>query len=284
MRRLLREPLLHFLLGGALLFAVYSGMAGPEMGLPDRIVVSEERVATLARTFERTWLRSPTEAELSGLVDEYVTEEVLYREALALGLDRDDLVVRRRMRQKMEFLHEDLDPAEPGEAELRAFLEAHPERFAVPPRVSFEQVFLRAQEDGAGTERAATVLARLRAGGDPEALGDATFLPPGLDDVDPAEMAGTFGPAFAEALAELAPGAWTGTVDSAFGTHLVRVTERRPGRVPTLEEVRPAVEREWAARWRAEAQSRFHDEVRARYRVEIRMPSTPAAPDVASRP
>ncbi len=113
MRGLLREPLVHFLLGGAVLFLVYGWVAGPESERPGRIVVSEQRVDMLGRSFERTWMRSPTESELQGLIDDYVTEEVLYREALALGLDRDDLVVRRRMRQKMEFLYDGLVERDP---------------------------------------------------------------------------------------------------------------------------------------------------------------------------
>jgi hypothetical protein len=145
----LREPLVHFLLGGAALFALHGLVTGPEGGRPERIVVGEERVETLAAAFERP----PSGAELQGLVDEFVTEEVLYREALALGLDRDDLVVRRRMRQKMELLNDGLAETEPGDAELSAFLEANAERFRVPPRVSFAQVF-------ASAERAAPRCAR----------------------------------------------------------------------------------------------------------------------------
>ena len=181
MRRLLREPLAHFLLGGAALFLLYGRVAGPEAVGPDRIVVSEDRVAMLARSFERTWLRPPSEPELDGLIDDYVTEEVLYREALALGLDRDDLVVRRRMRQKLEFLNDHLANREPSDEELGAFLEANRERFLVPQRLSFSQVFVRPEGNGAAGPRAADLLARLRVGTAPENLGDDTLLPRGLE-------------------------------------------------------------------------------------------------------
>ena len=158
MRGLLREPLVHFLVLGAAIYLV----AGRGADHPDRIVVDEGRVAMLARSFEATWRRPPGDAELERLIDDYVMEEVLYREALALGLDRDDLVVRRRMRQKMEFLNDGLEARTPSEPELQDFLAANPERFRVPSRVSFEQVFVNPEREGAD-ERAARLLARLRA-------------------------------------------------------------------------------------------------------------------------
>jgi hypothetical protein len=284
MRGLVREPLFHFLLGGAALFLLYGQVAGPGAEQPDRIVVTEDRVAMLARSFERTWMRPPAESELRSLIDDYVTEEVLYREALALGLDRDDLIVRRRMRQKMEFLNDGLAERGPSEDELRAFLKANPERFLIASRVSFAQVFVNPEAPGALEERAADLLARLRAGEGPDALGDPTLLPQGLSGSTPAEVAGTFGAPFAEALAETPEGAWSGPVDSSFGAHLVRVSARESGRLPPLEEVRGAVEREWAAERRKEARKRFYDALRGRYNVEVRMPSAAPAPEVAGRP
>jgi hypothetical protein len=278
--RLLREPLVHFLLGGAALFLVYGRVAEPSAERPDRIVVGEERVAMLAATFERTWLRPPDADELRALVDEHVIEEVLYREALALGLDRDDLIVRRRMRQKMELLNDGLAESEPDEAALRAFLAAHPDRFRAPARFGFEQVFVSSDADGAGA-RSAELLARLRAGAEPGALGDATLLPRRQDAATPAEVASSFGPEFAEALARAPADVWSGPVESAFGLHLVRVGAREPERLPELEEIRSAVEREWQAERRAEALRRFHDALRARYEVEVRMPGSP---ELATRP
>lgn len=261
-------------------------MADPGAARPDRIVVTENQVAMLARSFESTWLRPPTAAELESLVDEYVTEEALYREAVALGLDRDDLVVRRRMRQKMEFLNDGLALGEPGEEALRAFLAEHPERFGVPPRLGFVQVFLD-PERGAVEQRAGGLVARLRAGETPDALGDATLLPRRMDDATPAQVADRFGPEFAEALGRAPEGEWTGPLASGFGAHLVRVDARRPGRIPGLEEVREAVEREWLAEQRAQARERFHRTLRSRYEVEVHMPrpgAASAAPELAAGP
>lgn len=281
--KLLRDPLVHFLAGGALLFALYARVNGGE---PDegRIVVSEARVASLASGFERTWMRPPSPDELRALVDDYVREEILYREALALGLDRDDLVVRRRMRQKMEFLNAEIaDLAEPTREELESYLEAHPERFREPERWSFQQVFVSPDRSGDVEERARALLARLRAAPDAGVDGDPTLLPPGLEGASAEEIARTFGTGFAAELARAPEGRWGPPIASAYGLHLVRVTGREPGRLPDLDEVRSTVEREWTAERRRESEERFYRDLRQRYEVEVRMPSD-GARDLARQP
>lgn len=283
MKRLLREPLVHFLLGGVALFLLYGLVATrPDAGTSDRIVVSEDRVAMLRTSFERTWMRPPTPEELRGLIDEFVTEEVLYREALALGLDRDDLVVRRRMRQKMDFLNEGITEREPTAAELRDFLAANPDRFRVPPRISFVQIFLNPGTDGAIEPRAADLLARLRAGTD--VTGDPTLLPHALAAATPSETTNTFGAAFTEALATAATDTWTGPVASAFGAHLVRVTAREPEHLPAFEDVRAELLREWATEQRDTEKRRFYEALRARYRIEVHAPDAASDTGLAARP
>lgn len=284
MKQLLREPLVHFLLGGAVLFLAYGLVAEPETGRGDEIVVSQDRVAMLAQSFERTWMRPPTGAELDGLIDDYVVEEVLYREALLLGLDRDDLMVRRRMRQKMEFLHDGLVAVEPSDEELRAFLEENPEKFRVPARVDLEQVFVKPSPRDAAEARASALLERLRRGEAAAPLGDPTLLPSELVRATPAELAGTFGADFAAALAGLPEGEWSGPIASGFGLHLVLVRFREPGRIPDLEEARAALEREWGALQRAEARRRFTRALRDRYRVRVERPAREVGPEVAAQP
>ena len=139
MSRLIRDPLLHFLLGGVLLFVLY-GFVGEGSEPPDRIVVGGPEVERLATTFARTWMRPPTRSELDGLIDDFITEEILYRQALEIGLDQNDLVIRRRLRQKMEFLAQDLARSEANDDELREFLAAHAETFLKPDLWSFQQV------------------------------------------------------------------------------------------------------------------------------------------------
>ena len=281
-----REPLLHFLIGGVALFALYAWLAPEAEAPPGRIVVSAEQIQRLGTSFARTWLRPPSDQELQGLIDDFVLEEILYREALALGLDRNDLVVRRRMRQKMEFLQEELRGVRDAtEAELEAFFEAHAAEFREPQRLSFVQLYVDPTKgDGPGRDRALRLLERARA--QPalarDALGDATLLPRQLSGVSEAEIARHFGEAFARALAELPEETWEGPFASNAGWHVVRVTERRPSRMPPLEEIRPRVTREWEAEQRRESTARFHALLRERYAVEVQLPEAPARPAVAS--
>ena len=284
MRRLLREPLLHFLLAGAVLFGLYGTVADDD-DRPDRIVIAEDQVANLAQTFGRVWMRPPTVEELDGLVAEYIREEVLYREAVALGLDQNDLIVRRRMRQKMEFLNEDLSgEQEPTEEELQALLDAKPETFEVQAETSFEQVFVNREGDDLADARARALLERLLSAPDLAAgggLGDPTLLPESLERATPREVTATFGSEFSDELTSAPLGQWGGPLASSFGLHLVRISERTPARIPALAEVRERVAREWAAERRTEANERFYQALRDRYEVEVRMP-TSATPPLAS--
>ena len=283
MNRFWREPLVHFLLGGATLFLLYGAVAEKPSSRRDRIVVGEDRVASLAATFQRTWLRPPTCAELDGLVGEFVDEEILYREALALGLERDDLVVRRRLRQKMEFLHLDLvEPPVPTDGELSSYLAANADRFREPARLDFRQVFVDPEVgDDDVARRAEQRLARLRAG--ESGLGDASdrsLLPEGMQAASEREVAAAFGAGFARDLFALSAEGWQGPLASTFGLHLVQVERRTPGRLPPVAEIRKQVERELSAERRELANRRFLELMRARYEVEIQMPEgvTVAAP------
>ena len=281
MIRFWREPLFHFLLGGAALFLLYGAVAEEPASRRDRIVVAEERVASLADSFQRTWLRPPTRAELEGLVGDFVDEEMLYRQALELGLDRDDLVVRRRLRQKMEFLHFDLvEPKLPTDGELSSFLAANAERFREPARLGFRQVFSNPEEgDGDVQRRALQLLARLRAGESGDAVaGDRTLLPEGMQRVSAREVAASFGAGFARDLFALSGEGWQGPVASSFGLHLVRIEGRTPGRLPAVTEIRERVQREFLAERREQANRRFLEILRARYDVEVRMPEDGAVP------
>ena len=280
--RLVREPLVHFLLLGGLLFGAYYAVNDqPQISDSNRIVIDEAQVASLAATFQRTWMRPPTPEELAGLVEDRVREEILYREALALGLDRDDQVVRRRLRQKMEFVSTDLtDPEPPTEAELQAYLDANMDRFRTTERLSFTQVYLKEDEQ----ERAAALLQRL-AGHPPsqldlEQLGDASLLPGAMQQADRHELGRVFGNDFATTLSAVPLGRWSGPHASPYGLHLVYVSERLPAREPPLGEVRSEVQREWLAERQREANERFYQALRDRYTVEVADPLTPARHDV----
>lgn len=277
MKGLLREPLLHFFVLGALLFAAYGVIAGGGES-PGEIVVTRAQIENLAAVFERTWQRAPNEQELGALIEGWVREEVLYREGLALGLDRDDPVIRNRVRLKLEFIGEEAEAAEPDQASLQAWLDAHAGDYARQPAFSFTQVFFDPARRAASLESdLARALAALRSGdGAAAGLGDATLLPPEQSDATPAEIASVFGADFAAALAEVAPGNWQGPLRSPFGLHLVRVAQRREGGAPVLAEVREQVARDWSAARAREAKGSFYQGLRARYQVKIEAP--PLAP------
>ena len=271
--RLLREPLVHFLLLGGVLFAIF-GRGGPsDAGRADsQIVVSEADISRLAEGFSRTWHRPPAADELEAQIRDYIREEVLYRTAIALGLDKDDTIIRRRLRQKMEFLFEDTVPV-PQEAELRAYLQAHAEKFRTQPLISFRQIFV-SQSRGANADAdARQILARLVSTapgaaneGDALLLGDAFTRMP-LDRV-----AALFGESFAQTMAQSGVGRWVGPLRSAYGLHLVLVTAVEPAELPPFEQVRSAVEREWFAERRAAAQAAQYQALLAGYRVIVERP------------
>ncbi len=248
-KRILREPLVHFLALGAALFLVFAWKGG---GATSRIVVTRARIESLAAGFQRTWQRPPTAPELKGLIDEYVREEAAVHEAMATGLDRDDTIIRRRLKQKVDFIAEDrVDASPPTDAELAAWLAAHPDSYRVEERVALRQVCLTPEKRGgpARAEEAARALAAAleKKGGAAEPAGDSLLLPPEMPLSPRSEIARVFGSDFAEAVVRLPPGHWAAPIPSAFGVHAVLVTEKAPARTPALADVRSAVERDVTA-------------------------------------
>jgi hypothetical protein len=281
-KKLLREPLVHFLLIGAGLFAM-AGLPGtgslPQSGAPGqpsrKIIVTQGQIEHIAATFARTWQRAPTPQELVGLIDRHVRDEVGYREAMAMGLDRDDPVIRNRLRLKLEMMTEDLTASlSPSDVELRTFLEEHADEFRIEPRVAFEQVYFNTDRRGAkAADDARATLARLGADGsklNSEKLGDPLVsLPRRFDLTDSTGVARLFGTAFSGEVLAMEPGRWQGPVASGYGLHLVRVTAREPGRLPALDEVSEDVEQEWLFAKRNEMKEALFDELLARYEVII---------------
>jgi hypothetical protein len=279
LKTLLREPLVHFLLLGAALFALDAWFRPPpDAAAGGEIVVSEARIRNLAQNFRRTWQRPPTRTELDGLVQDYVREEVLYREALALGLDRDDTVVRRRLRQKMDFISEEAAAlATPTDQQLAEYLAAHADQFQVAPRATFSQVYLdplqRAKTLDADAKRLLAELNRAGSSAQPEKLSDRLMLLEShYTDVSQVEVARIFGAAFADALFKEPTGRWLGPIESGYGAHLVRLESKTPGGTAALADVRPIVEREWQNARRKELGEAFYERLRAKYRVTVKMP------------
>ncbi len=235
-RRLLQEPILHFLLIGIALFVVYGKIAAPNRA-GSSIVISQKLVDEMAREYEARWIRKPSEQELAGLVDAYVRDEILYREGLALGLDRDDALIKRRVRQKFEVIAEEESAREiPSDADLAAYVTKNAARFRLPASVSFEQIFLDGAATPADVKRAdAVARAALSRGADPGKLGQSSLLPGRVENTAQDLVARDFGAGFARQLETAPLGQWSGPIASSFGTHLVRVTARTPAALPELD-------------------------------------------------
>jgi hypothetical protein len=284
--RLLREPLLQFLALGAVLFALH-GLAGKRGAeAPEKIVVSASQVTNLGDGFARTWRRPPNAQELQSLIEDYIRDEVLYREGRAAGLDRDDVIIRRRVRQKMEFLADEMSAPEPSDAQLAAYLASNPERFGAEDQLTFRQVFLsitrRANTIDSDSKQLAGILARADGAVDATALGDAFLLGEEFRDVSSSKVTSIFGEGFAKQLSGTETGRWQGPISSGFGQHFVFISEWYPGNLPPLDAIRPAVQREWANARRLEAGQKLYASLRGRYEIVIEQPKAKAA-EAASR-
>ena len=278
MKKILREPLLHFLVLGIAIFAGYGFVSKRSSDEPGKIVISAGQVASIAESFARTWRRPPTSAELEGLIRDRVQEEVYSREAVALGLDKDDTIIRRRLRQKMEFVTDDVAAlAEPTDDELSAYLKTHADAFRVQRQFTFSHVYLNPERHGENlVQDTAQLLAQLQQTGDqadPSELGDSFLLEHKFQSLPAGEVAKQFGEKFTAKLGEVSLGQWQGPIESGYGVHLVRISERTEGRVPELAEVRDAVRREWANTRRLESNEKFYAELLKRYVVSIERPS-----------
>jgi PPIC-type PPIASE domain len=275
--KLLREPLVHLLLLGAVLLALFGVRDGRPPGDRQSLSVGAEQIARMSDMFERTWQRPPTQQEMKGLIEDFLREEIFYREALVMRLDRDDTVIRRRLRQKMEFVGEDLAAqGQPTDEDLTDLLTRRVDNFRTPPLISFEQVFVSSARRGAeAPAEAERVLASLRRGSDadPATMGDASLLEELYDRHTPAGVAGVFGEAFARAVFELPLAQWSGPVRSTYGLHLVRVRAREDGRVLTIDDIRDLLVREHQAERRRESIETLYRTLRDRYEIVIERPA-----------
>ena len=272
-KKLLREPLLHFLALGAALFALHAWRAPQKSSGAEtpRIEVNAAMIERLRAGHERQFGRAPDEDELRGLVAAHIREEVLYREALAMGLDRDDTIVRRRMAQKMEFLTDDVvGGAEPDEAALQRFFAQNASHYAKPARVSFRHVYFSHAKRGANSDVAAKeALAALRGGASDQALGDGFLHGLEFSDQEAAEIAAMFGQEFSEKIATLREGEWSEPIPSSYGLHLARVEKRGEARAVSLEEVRDTVARDFNGERRRAANREVFEKLRERYHVTV---------------
>jgi hypothetical protein len=264
--------MLHFVLMGIVLFGAYRWLSPGDSG-GRRIVITQGVVDDLVTQHVAARGREPSTAELNHLIESYVRDEILYREGVRLGLERDDIVVKRRVRQKIEMIaEEDASTRTPTDADLSAYLTANRARFVQPAILTFEQVFLGPPTSGPRFVHAAALRrGRLRRGHDPGELGRPTLLPHRMTRTPADLVARDFGPSFAAALERLPVGEWVGPLDSSYGAHYVRVSDRAPAVAPPLAAVRDHVVREWENDRRQRARNDAYAKMRADYQVETEL-------------
>jgi len=276
---------------GSLIFIAFELSNNDQQTTNNVITVTTARILQLKSQFESTWKRPPTPTELDNLVEGHIRQEVYYRSALSLELDRNDSVVRRRMQQKMEFL---IDTGayleEPSSTELNAYFSANNLTYHQSPRLAIKQIYMGKQADPAKVSQA---LAALNAAQSvtPGTLGERTFLPFQLALSTPVIIDGVFGNGFFKQLLELKEENWAGPVVSSFGLHLVRIGDRMPGRTPALSEIRDLVLNDWRASKVMEIRENDYALRRSRFTIVIehgasgtptasplQMPQQPATP------
>jgi len=272
--KLLREPLVHFLLIGMALFLIFRIGGGQKSESPDEIVVTQGVIESLVMSWEKTWQRPPMPKELEGLVESYIKQEVLYREALAMGLEKNDTIVKRRLGQKMTFLFEDVaDLSQVTDEQLTQYLAENEEAYRIDPQFTFNHAYLNPDKRKETLEEdTRLLLAELQgsqgAGGG-ALSGDSLMLPYSFESLPARDVDRQFGTGFAVQLSELPTGEWTGPVRSGFGVHFVFIEERIESRVPDLDEVRDAVERDLVAQRRRGANEKIYQRLRDRYTITI---------------
>ncbi|MBB3980295.1 hypothetical protein GGQ64_005548 [Rhizobium azooxidifex] len=276
-RRALGEPLLHFLVVGVILFGAYHLLTPTqeEVANTNQIVLTKDDLRQLAISWLAQGRSSPTPDQIRGLVDQKVTQEILFREAIALGLDRDDEVVKRRLAQKMDFLASDVaSMQEPTDADLKAWFDKNAETFALPAHATFRHYYFSTDRHGKRTEEVAAAALALVGGKSPGSSGVATVGDPFMfqnhyGDATPGQMAKEFGPEFSKALFQLSAGKWVGPVKSGYGWHLVWIDSIEPGRIPTYAEVMPNVKAGWIQDQYQEIKRSSLEEMRSRYSVVV---------------
>jgi hypothetical protein len=281
MSKWLKEPLLHFMLLGALIFVVYDMVSGQRS--VDEIFISVGQQDNLINTFSRTWQRPPTPEEFKGLLDDFVREEIAYREGASLGLDDNDIIIRRRMRQKLELLAEDVASLnKPSDEELKAYLDEYVEDYLIESRLSLRHIYFSPdrREDPVGD--ATALLAELQTSSADlpiGEMGDPLPIPSEIDGLRLSEIGRLFGTVFSQQLEAVDSGEWLGPVESGFGFHLVYISERVQGTRPDLEQVRDAVQRDWFSLKRREAVDGMYQRLSENYQVEIEVPPGELEPE-----
>lgn len=282
MKKLFYDPLLHFLLIGALLFILFELLKEPTANIENTIVVTSSDITVLQANFARTWQRSPTPQELTGLITEKIRDEMAYREAVAMGLDKNDGIIKKRLRAKLDLLVEDMNALyEPSDEELEKYLKENRQAYLVAPIITFRQIYLNSELRGEKVNNdARSLLGDLQSAGadaDISRLGDPTMLPSTMKKSSVYLIKRQFGRSFGQKIMELETGKWVGPVSSSYGLHVIYIDEFLPGRLPELTEVRKEVERDWLLQQGKKIKEESYKRLAEQYSVVIE--PTPSTPD-----
>ena len=274
MRSFLTEPLVHFLIIGFLLFVGFEAFKDTSAGNGETITITRSAIKTIQANFLRTWSREPTAQELDKLIEELVRDEIAQREAEAMGLDQDDLYIRKRLRMKFELLLDDFTSgSKPNDTELQLYLDNNRKKFNIPPRYTLQQIYfnpeLRKGTIAADMEEALKKLNEADTESKGELLGDSTMLPFSVPSMTPRMISRQFGSEFTAQIEALPLNQWSGPLRSGYGYHLVMITDRTEPRNVQLDEVRDQVEREWTVERKKEVKEQAYERLRSKYRVII---------------
>ncbi len=272
MKKFLTDPLFHFIIIGTALFLVFTFFDKGAQSGPETIIVDNDQIKRIQAAWEKQWRRTPTDDELAKLIEEYVKEEVLFREAVKLGLDKDDTIIRRRLSQKMKFLIQDIATAtSPDEIVLKKYFKVNKDRFKIPARLSFTHIYFNTDKRGATAVSAARDLLQQLKKEDMDAmgLGDPFMLHHKYTDVSRSEASRLFGQTFAGDIFQFGPGTWQGPVRSGYGTHLVKVSHFKAAAYPEFEKIKKDVLTEYTNEIRLKANKKAVDELRSRYTIII---------------
>jgi hypothetical protein len=274
--KLLREPLVHFVFIGSMIYVLYGLFATPEIDENvNSIVVSSGEIDVFKSSWKKRWNREPTTKELDGIIQQFIRETILYRQAINMGLDKNDMVIRRRLAQKMEFIVEDLATMlEPDEQTLQLWFNKHLNRFQESPRYTFTQIFFDPDKRGDATlEDANKIKSSLQAQTDPLAniseLSDSLMMQDYYPEKTPIEIRKQFGSGFTQSLLDLSPGEWHGPVLSGYGVHLVYIQTIIPAATPSFTSVRVQVKELWMEEQRELLNKKFYDKLANTYSIVI---------------
>ncbi len=271
-KRIVQEPLIHFALAGFLIFQYYSfnqNEVVSDVNDAMSIDVSKTQIAQLTNQFSRINLRAPVEKEINGLIENYIHEEVMYREALTLGLDKNDTQVRKRLKLKIEYLLEDISVVEITDTMLDEFLQDNTEKYRTDAILSFQQIFINPTKHKDLERQARKILVQSKQGKNVESLGDSTLLSKVYQNITESQLNVNFGREFTQQLLKNSGNDWAGPIYSEYGLHIIKINSHIPSRVPMLEEIRFKLDRDLSAQLKKQNKEKLYQSLREKYDITI---------------